>query len=510
MKFCPECGKLWSGTNFCAECGKDLRKYINDGPKAEEQTVSDGAFSIDPSVFLSEEQAQPAAAPGMGGMLSAARAWNDEQKAQRELAPFTYEEITSGKYAVTGLKSKYVSEIQVPACVEVIADGAFEGSDVMEVKLSEGLKKIGACAFANCKDLQTVNFPESLRLIGAEAFLNCISLSNVTIPNGVMKIEERSFGGCHSFTSITIPNRVTSIGTEAFGACVNATSVKIPNSVTSIGDRAFWMCSALADVTIPDSVRHIGESAFCDTAWEENEKKKAEQAKKAREEEARKAEAAKWGITVEELSKWEISESGELMNYKGKDANVVIPNGVTSIGKYAFWGCSSLTSVTIPDSVKSIGDSAFWGCSSLESVTIPNSVTSIGENAFYKCSSLTSVTIPNSVKSIGDSAFSDTAWEENEKKKVEEARKAEAACKLEKLRSGGDVKLLAVKAPMPGTLIKVNVKPGDSVKKGDVLCVLEAMKMENDIMAPADGVVASVEEAQGALVATDAVLVLLL
>ena len=65
----------------------------------------------------------------------------------------------------------------------------------------------------------------------------------------------------------------------------------------------------------------------------------------------------------------------------------------------------------------------------------------------------------------------------------------------------------AIKAPMPGTIIKVNVKVGDTVKKGDVLCVLEAMKMENDIMAPADGVVASVEVTQGASVATDAVLV---
>ena len=67
----------------------------------------------------------------------------------------------------------------------------------------------------------------------------------------------------------------------------------------------------------------------------------------------------------------------------------------------------------------------------------------------------------------------------------------------------------AVKAPMPGTIVKVNVKAGDSVKKGDVLCVLEAMKMENDIMAPADGVVATVEASQGASVATDAVLVTL-
>ena len=76
-------------------------------------------------------------------------------------------------------------------------------------------------------------------------------------------------------------------------------------------------------------------------------------------------------------------------------------------------------------------------------------------------------------------------------------------------KASGNAGAIAVKAPMPGNLIKVNVKVGDAVKKGAVLCVLEAMKMENDIMAPADGVVASVEVAQGASVATDAVLVTL-
>ena len=66
-----------------------------------------------------------------------------------------------------------------------------------------------------------------------------------------------------------------------------------------------------------------------------------------------------------------------------------------------------------------------------------------------------------------------------------------------------------VTSPMPGTILNVKVSVGQSVKKGDVICVLEAMKMENDIMAPADGVVASVEATQGASVATDAVLVTL-
>ncbi|MDE6865890.1 MAG: leucine-rich repeat protein, partial [Muribaculaceae bacterium] len=82
-----------------------------------------------------------------------------------------------------------------------------------------------------------------------------------------------------------------------------------------------------------------------------------------------------------------------------------LPDSVTSIGDYAFYDCTGLTSVTIPDSVTAIGKSAFNGCSGLTSVTIPNSVKTIGERAFYYCTGLTSVTIPNSVTSIGENAF---------------------------------------------------------------------------------------------------------
>ncbi|GAB6391976.1 MAG: hypothetical protein MdMp014T_1349 [Treponematales bacterium] len=85
---------------------------------------------------------------------------------------------------------------------------------------------------------------------------------------------------------------------------------------------------------------------------------------------------------------------------------VVLPSTLTSVGNYAFYKCSSLTSVTIPAGVTSIGYSAFFDCSSLTSVTIPAGVTSIEAWAFYGCSSLTSVTIPASVTSIGSSAFS--------------------------------------------------------------------------------------------------------
>ena len=87
--------------------------------------------------------------------------------------------------------------------------------------------------------------------------------------------------------------------------------------------------------------------------------------------------------------------------------SITIPNSVTTIGKYAFYECSSLTSITIPNSVTTIGDRAFYDCSSLKSITIPNSVTTIGDYTFYDCSSLKSITIPNSVTTIGEGAFKD-------------------------------------------------------------------------------------------------------
>jgi len=85
---------------------------------------------------------------------------------------------------------------------------------------------------------------------------------------------------------------------------------------------------------------------------------------------------------------------------------ITIPNSVTSIGSFAFDGCSGLAEITIPNGVTSIGEYAFYGCGSLAEITIPNSVTSIGNSAFNSCSGLAEITIPNSVTSIGSFAFS--------------------------------------------------------------------------------------------------------
>ena len=208
----------------------------------------------------------------------------------------------------------------------------------------------------------------SVTSIGNNAFNRRYDLTSVTIPNSVTSIGRYAFYYCSGLTSVTIPDRVTSIGESAFANCSGLTSVTIGNSVESIGQEAFYECSGLTSVHISDI------AAWCNIDF------------------SNYASNPLYYVHHLYLNGEEVKD-------------LVITNSVTSIGDYAFYYCSGLTSVTIPNSVTSIGERAFYYCSGLTSVTIGNSVESIGQEAFYYCSGLTSVTIGNSVTSIGRRAF---------------------------------------------------------------------------------------------------------
>lgn len=100
-----------------------------------------------------------------------------------------------------------------------------------------------------------------------------------------------------------------------------------------------------------------------------------------------------------------IIENGVLKKYTGSGGDVVIPDGVTTIGDCAFKECVSLITVTIPDSVTSIGNSAFYACRELKNIAIPESITKIGISAFCQCTKLQTVTLPECLTEIGALCF---------------------------------------------------------------------------------------------------------
>ena len=182
-------------------------------------------------------------------------------------------------------------------------------------------------------------------------------------------------------TYMSRTRKVTSIGNSAFNQCTGLTSVTIPNSVTSIGNHAFYYCNSLTSVHITDV------AAWCK-------------------------------ITFYDSSSNPLGYARHLYMNGEEIKDLVIPNSVTSIGSYAFYNCSGLTSVHITDLAAwckiafdyesnplEYAHHLFLNGKEIKDLVIPNFVTTIGSSAFRACTNLTSVTIPNSVTSIGGAAF---------------------------------------------------------------------------------------------------------
>ena len=351
--------------------------------------------------------------------------------------------VTSiGSYAFSSCRG--LTSISIPNSVTSIGEGAFKGcSGLTSISIPNSVTSIGYYAFFDCSGLTSISIPNSVTSIGDGAFFDCRGLTsikvesgnnvydsrnncnaiikkstneliagckNTVIPNSVTSIGNYAFSGCSGLTSISIPNSVTRIGNDAFSSCSGLTSISIPNSVTSIGNYAFSSCSGLTSISIPNSVTSIGSYAFrvCSGLTSISIPNSVTSIRNSAFERCR-------GLTsIKVESGNNVYDSRNNCNAIIKKStneliagckNTVIPNSVTSIGDYAFYGCSGLTSISIPNSVTSIGSSAFYYCSGLTSISIPNSVTSIGNSAFSDCSGLTSISIPNSVTSIGNYAF---------------------------------------------------------------------------------------------------------
>lgn len=379
---------------------------------------------------------------------------------------------------------------------------------IKTVVLTSG-ESIESNLFTNYKAISSVTLPDELKSIGKDAFYGCSALTEITLPEGLMTIDDNAFQNCGGLINVVIPKSVTTIGLGIFAGCENLTTLTvseenptyssegnciietesktliqgcketvIPNdgSVTSIDSFSFYDLPSLVSITIPKSITKIAKSAiaYCSNLTSVTilcsdaiiSKNAFENCNGIQE------------IHINDLADWcsitfDATVAYHFNNFEGLtnplavahqlfvndnliEDSLVIPEGVESIGKFAFDGLKSIKSVTIPDSVVKIGEGAFTSSDLLEEVhisdlskwcaiefgvvdassltdnqndaniaanplskahylylngeaiedlVIPSDVTSVHHYAFYGGSTFKSITIHSNVTTVGTQSF---------------------------------------------------------------------------------------------------------
>ena len=215
--------------------------------------------------------------------------------------------------------------------------------------------------------------------------------AEVVIPDGITTIGEDAFRDCNSLVKVSIPDGVKTIKYEAFWNCENLTEITIPDSVTHIEDGAFNNCTNLKKVCVSNLTKYLNIQLE-GSVWRNVDLFFLDN-----------AEVATDIVIPDGVESIGESQFSELISLR----SIALPDSVKSIGWGAFANSTNLASVNLPEGIKKIEDYLFWGCRSITTLAIPDSVTSIGENAFNGCSSLKCITIPKRTKKLGWAAFSE-------------------------------------------------------------------------------------------------------
>lgn len=300
--------------------------------------------------------------------------------------------------------NKKLEEVYIPDTVRKIDMFAFENCNKLEkIRMSQNIDVIRSSAFRNCINLEEIQLPDKDILLEAGAFCGCVKLiksplsekmviggnpfsgckkladengwliikdvlyewfgdaEDVVIPMGVKKIAG-TFAANKNIKKLTIPGTVKQISGAVFSDCTNLQEVMMDEGVEHIDYNAFYGCSKLKDIKIPESLEKSDYKVFENCPGLANEQKL---------------------IVID----------GVLYNYIGRAKKVRIPKGVTTISENAFdmrqkRGVDNLETVELPDGLTSIGKYAFRDCKKLKNINFPESLVEIEASAFFGCNEL--------------------------------------------------------------------------------------------------------------------------
>jgi hypothetical protein len=319
------------------------------------------------------------------------------------------------------------------------------------VSLSTGLTSIGEKAFQYCEKITDFYLPSTLTSIGDYAFQGCEGVTyyivsednpNFSTPGDVLCNKEKTqiiaYPTAHSRTTYAMPQTVTAIGKYAFLQATNLTSITLSSNLQTIGYRAFSNCTALTEITLPSTVTQIEDGAFKDCTGLTKIISEAQTPPTAT---YYSFDGVNLAIPVYvpagTLSAYKVAEgwkrftniigsmqcgdnlfailsadgktltiegTGDMWNYsyenpapwseeKENITAISLPDGLTSIGNYAFYYFYKVPAITLPSSLKRIGERGFYNCGALVTMDIPAGVTLIGPDAFVGCEAMTAYTV---------------------------------------------------------------------------------------------------------------------
>lgn len=352
-----------------------------------------------------------------------------------------------------------MSHVTIPIGIESIGTGAFFGcSNLTIVDIPDGVTSIGENAFRSCTNLKEVWLPNSMegRGIWSSSFEKCSKdfhfviarnagtlitylkrssyeyvfcdyyfsvlddgsaeitrfvreendgwtaeeelyarrqKRNISIPSHmfghpVTSIGSEAFSQCDEIVSLTLPETLKFIGEKAF-AGISASRIIVPEGVVKIENGAFYGCSGVT-ITLPSSLETINGNPFIGCSNYE----------------PLNVVLSPLNYNYEIRSDFLISKDNKIISYLGCNSDeIIIPDGINSIGAYAFAASSSIKKVLIPRSVQQIEDHAFSSCKKLESIEIEEGVQIIQNSVFENCCNLVAANIPSTIVQLGDDVF---------------------------------------------------------------------------------------------------------